>query len=103
MRKTFKLSHPKMQTPRVVDAIRHEVKKYVKRERNKQLPENADFWDFDCRYGTDEVNSDEIHLSEISDCITKAEATQLESFYLEIIAKPGQRTAKPVDGVYVPS
>ena len=94
MKKTFKLTHPKTATPRVVDAIRHEVKKYIRRERNKALPAGADFWDFDCRYGTDVENCDEIHLSEISDCISKAETTQLESFYLEIMAKPGHRTAK---------
>lgn len=95
MKKTFKLTHPKIATPRRVDAIRHEVKKYIRRERKKTLPANADFWDFDCRFGKDEESSDEIHLAEISDCISKAETTQMESFYLEIMAKPGQRTVKP--------
>ncbi|MDX2424109.1 MAG: DUF6172 family protein, partial [Amphritea sp.] len=52
--------------PRHVDAIKHEVKKYIKRERNKTLPDDADFWDFDCRFGDDEATSTEIHLSEIS-------------------------------------
>lgn len=104
MKKTFKMTHPKIASPRVVDAIRHEVKKYIRRERNKTLPDGADFWDFDCRYGKDAENCDEIHLSEISDCISKAEATQLESFYLEILAKPGYRTVKqedsPPDNIY---
>lgn len=102
MKKTFKLTHPKIAPPRLMDAIRHEVKKYVRRERNKQLPANADFWDFDCRFGDDEDSSNEIHLSEISDCISKAETMQLESFYLEIIAKPGHRTAKTADENSVP-
>ena len=105
MKKTFSLTHPKIKTPRLVDAIRHEVKQYIKRERNKELPDNVDFWDFDCRFGKDEASSDDIHLSEISDCISKAETTQMESFYLEILAKPGHRTAKkdnlPDAGAYL--
>jgi hypothetical protein len=94
MKKTFSLRHERIKTPRLADAIRHEVKQYIKRERKKALPENADFWDFACRFGKDEANSDKISLTEISDCISNAETTQMESFYLEIIAKPGQRTAK---------
>lgn len=105
MKKTFNLTHPKLKTPRLMDAIRHEVKQYIKRERKKKLPENADFWDFDCRFGKDEASSEDIHLSEISDCISKAETTRLESFYLEILAKPGRRTARkdssPYDGAFL--
>ena len=55
MKKTFVLSHPKIKLPRLVDSIRHEVKKYLRRERNKQVPDGADFWDFDCRFGTDRI------------------------------------------------
>jgi hypothetical protein len=51
MKKTFSFSHPKKQRPRVVEAIKYELKKYIKRERNKKRPEEVDFWDFDCRYG----------------------------------------------------
>jgi hypothetical protein len=49
MKKTFNFSHPKKQRPRVVEAIKYELKKYIKRERNKKRPEEVDFWDFDCR------------------------------------------------------
>ena len=95
MRKTFKMSHPKIKGPRLVEAIKHEVKKYIKRERGKTLPPKADFWDFDCRFGADEASSEVIHLSAINKAISQAEADQLDSFYLEILAKPGYRTKKP--------
>ncbi|WP_417226327.1 DUF6172 family protein [Amphritea sp.] len=95
MKKTFHLAHPKLTVPRHVDAIKHEVKKYLKRERNKALPENADFWDFDCRFGDDEATSSVIHSSEISKKISEVEAKNQESFYLEILVKPGYRTEKP--------
>ena len=95
MKKTFKMSHPKIKLPRLVEAIKYEVKKYIKRERGKALPPNVDFWDFDCRFGADEASSEVIHLSAINKCISEAEANQLESFYLEILVKPGYRSKKP--------
>ncbi len=94
MRKTFQLSHPKIKLARLVEAIKHEVKKYIKRERNKKLPEDVDFWDFDCKFGQTAEKAEVIHLSEINKYIDKAEEQQFESFYLEILVKPGYRTKK---------
>jgi hypothetical protein len=95
MRKNFKLTHPKIKGPRLVEAIKYEVKKYLKRERRKELPPKVDFWDFDCRYGADEESSEVIHVSAINKSISRAESEKLESFYLEILAKPGHRSKKP--------
>lgn len=97
MRKTFKLSHEKLHPDRLVDAIRHEIRKYIKRERKRTLPEGADFWDFDCRFGADAGISDVIHLSEIDKCINGAVEDELDSFYLEILAKPGLRAKRPLE------
>ncbi|MGB3225527.1 MAG: DUF6172 family protein [Desulforhopalus sp.] len=94
MKKTFKLTHPKIQYARLVEAVRRDVKKYVKRERNKTLPESVDFWDFDCRFGFTEEDAKAIHLAEINKYIDKVEEQQAESFYLEILAKPGHRVKK---------
>ncbi|MCW8853648.1 MAG: DUF6172 family protein [Gammaproteobacteria bacterium] len=91
MKKTFKLSHEKLSIPRRVEAIKHEVKKYIKRERRKDLPEDYDYWDFDCRFGVDEASSEVIHISEINKRISWVEAEQLESFYLEVMVKPCRR------------
>lgn len=97
MKKIFKLTHPKIKVARLVEAIKHEVKMYIKRERRKPLPETIDFWDFDCRFGIDETDSEVIHVSEINKYISQAESKELESFYLEILAKPGHRTKKSVN------
>jgi len=51
MKKTFKLTHPKIKFARLVDGVRSDVKKYLARERKKELPEGFDVWDFDCRVG----------------------------------------------------
>ncbi|MDH5425756.1 MAG: DUF6172 family protein [Gammaproteobacteria bacterium] len=97
MKKTFKLSHDRIKPERLVEAIKHEVKKYIKRERKRKLPAGVDFLDFDCRFGAEEISSDVIHLSEINKSIDWAVSKELDSFYLEIIAKPGHRTPKPAE------
>ena len=89
MKKTFLLVHPKIKPARLIEAVRRDVKKYIKREKRKSLPEGVDFWDFDCKYGPTEAKAEIILTSEISKCISEAEAENLESFYLEILAKPG--------------
>jgi hypothetical protein len=94
MKKTFKMTHEKIKVPRLVEAIKHEVKKYLQRERRKPLPPEVDFWDFDCRFGVDEASSEVIHVADINKAISKAEEQQLDSFYLEILAKPGYRSKK---------
>ena len=96
MKKTFSLTHKTLKTARLVDSIKHEVKKYIKRERNKQLPEDVDFCDFDCKFGHTEESAEVVHLSAINKHIDEAEKLELESFYLEVIAKSGFRTKKPL-------
>ncbi len=98
MKKTFQMSHPKIKVPRLVEAIKHEVKKYIQRERRKPLPPGVDFWDFDCRFGADEASAEVIHLSAINKSISEAEAKELPSFYLEVLVKPGHRSKKPKEG-----
>jgi len=97
MKKTFNLTDKKLPAPRVIEAIKYEVKKYLKRERNKPLPKDVDFWDFDCRFGDDEATSEVIHVSAINKHISQAELKQLDSFYLEILAKPGKRSKKVIE------
>jgi len=96
MRKTFSLTHEKIKTPRLVDSIKHEVKKYLRRERNKQLPEDADFLDFDCKYGHNKETAEVIHVSALNKSIDDAAQNELDSFYIEILAKSGIRTPKPL-------
>ena len=95
MKKTFELTHPKIQYARRVEAVKNEIRKYIKRERKKVLPEDVDFWDFDCRFGNTEAEAQTIHLSEIDKCIAGVEAAEQTSFYLEILVKPGHRAKKP--------
>ena len=95
MKKTFRLTHPTIKIARLVECVRRDVRRYLKRERRRELPEGADFWDFDCRFGPTAEESVVIHVAEVGKFIGAAEEQQLESFYVEILAKPGHRTKRP--------
>lgn len=91
MKKTFKLTDPKIKPARMVESVKHQVKKYFKRERNKPLPEGVDYWDFDCKFADKEENAIAVHSTEINTLLSAAEAQALASVYIEILAKPGVR------------
>ena len=94
MKKTFPLDIPNNAPARVVEAIKSELRKYVKRERNKKLSEGVDFWDFDCRVGPSADEATELHVAELNAAIEHAMADQWGSIYFEILAKPGVRQRK---------
>jgi hypothetical protein len=98
MKKTFPLAVEGKNPDRLLDATKHEVRKYLKRERNRALPEGVDFWDFDCRFGATPDAAVVAHVAELIgliDGIAKDGGTQ---FYIEILAKHGVRkTRDPSD------
>ncbi len=97
MKKTFKLNIEGKNRDRVLDAIKHEIRKYVKRQRRVVLPEGVDFWDFDCRFGTSEDNASVVHFATIMALIDSVAGDGGDAFYLELLAKTGRRTARPAE------
>ena len=91
MKKNFALSHPKIAYPRLIEAAKGDVKKYLKRERNKKLPDWADYWGFDCKFGQTEETAEVIRTAKINENISFAESQAWTSFYLEILAVPAER------------
>jgi hypothetical protein len=95
MKKTFQLQPEGKNPDRVMEAVKHEVRKYIKRERRRDLPEGVDFWDFDCKFGSSQEVAEVVHLSDLTgrmDTVAQEGGTQ---FYVEILAKHGHRTSKP--------
>ena len=95
MKKTFPLTAEGKNPERLLEATKHEIRKYIKRERRRTLPEGVDFWDFDCKFGPTEATAAVVHLAELTplmDGLVKSGGTQ---FYVEILAKHGHR--KPRD------
>ena len=91
MKKTFKLQIEGKNNDRVLEAIKHEVRKYAKRERNKQLPVGANYWRFDCKFGATAEVAEELRLADMNKHIDALVATGVESFYVEIIAAAAVR------------
>ena len=95
MRKNFPLQIDGRHPDRVLDAVKHEVRKYLKRERRRDLPEGIDFWDFDCKCGLQAADAEVVHVSALISAIDALAKAQATSVYIEILAKHGKRTPKP--------
>jgi len=94
MRKLFKLEESNKKRERTLEAIKNEIRKYLKRERKKKLSDKSImFWDFDCKFGK---SRDEAKIIEIKDLIKALDITfskNWEECYIEILAK---EVAKPI-------
>ena len=87
MKKTFKLDHPKIKAPRIVDSIKHEIKKTLKKERSNYLPAGTRYWDFDCKLGQSEETAVEVPLLELSKSIDELVENKATTIYVEMTAK----------------
>ena len=97
MKKNFPLQAPNKHPDRVLDGVKHEIRKYIKRERARPLPAGADYWDFDCQLGPSQEAAAVVHVAELTrqiDLLVQGGATQL---YVEVLARPAQRKPRPVD------
>lgn len=95
MKKTFQLTIEGKHPDRVLDATKHEIRQYIKRERNKVLPVGADFWDFDCRFGASADEAQVIHPAQLIDHVNALASGGATSFYVVLIAKAGVRSPRP--------
>lgn len=86
MKKTFTLEHPKIKAPRIVDSIKHEIKKHLKKERQKPLPPNTTYWGFSCRVGQYEETAIEVHLSQLNKNIDSLAENNASHIFVEIKA-----------------
>lgn len=94
MKKTFKLEIEGRHRDRVLEATKHEIRKYVKRQRRVPLPAGVDFWDFDCRFGADAEHASVVHFANLTALIDAVAREGGSSFYLELLAKNGYRGAR---------
>ena len=95
MKKTFPLHAPGKADERVVEAIKHDVRKYVKRERGKTLPEGFDQWDFVCKVGASSAVAEAKELKEVAAAIDKIVQTGADVVYVEINSVAGHRAPRP--------
>ena len=95
LKKTYSLQVEGKNRDRLLDASKHDIRKYVKRERSKPLPDGVNFWDFDCKLGFSPAESVSIHFAALMPAIDTLLADGNHQFYVEVVAKFGHRAAKP--------
>ena len=95
MKKTFQLSVEGKHPDRLLDSIKNEIRKYVKRERRRELPTGADYWDFDCRFGLTQDAAQPAHLSTLIELVDGVAREGGSQFYIEMLARPATRKLRP--------
>ncbi len=94
MRKTYPLRPEGKHPDRVLDAVKHDIRKYQKRERRVPLPDGVDFWDFDCRFGPSKEAAETLHPGALMAALDALAQAGGDTAYVELLAKPGHRKAR---------
>ena len=96
MKKTYPLTAEGKHPDRVLEAVKHDIRKYFKRERSRPVPAGADFWDFDCKVGTSADTAAVVRVSAVIEAVDAAAQSGASSVYVEILSKHGIRVPAPV-------
>ncbi len=91
MKKTFPLQAAGKDDARVRDKVRHEVNKYVRRCRRKEVPEGFAQWEFACKVGASADAAESKPLKDVASAIDTVAEAGSTVVYLEIEAVPSQR------------
>lgn len=95
MRKIYPLRPEGKHPDRVLEAVKHDIRKYMKRERRVPLPDGADFWDFDCRFGADKDSAQPLHVADLTAQLDTLAQSGAPTCYVELLAKPAQWQRRP--------
>jgi len=95
MKKTYPLRAEGKHPDRVLEAVKHDIRKYFRRERNRAVPAGADFWDFDCKVGADASSAEVVRVGAVIEAVDAAARSGLASVYVEILSKHGVRVPAP--------
>ena len=88
MKKIFKLTDEKKHEDRVLEAVKNDIRKYVKREKKKDLPDKATmYWDFDCKVGATAADAKVVTFEELTKELDVVKATGVTEVYVEVMAK----------------
>jgi len=95
MKKVFKLIDEKKHEDRVLEAIKNDIRKYVKREKKKDLPDKKlMYWDFDCKIGRTKEDAKVVLYEELIKFLDTIKATGATEVYVEILAKSVEKPLK---------
>ena len=95
MKKRFQLTVEGRNRDRLLDASKHEVRKYVASQRRAALPAGVDYWDFACSFGSTEADAAPVHFATLIGHMDAAGKAGADAFFVSILGCPGVRKAKP--------
>jgi len=88
MKKIYKLTDKKKHEDRVLEAVKNDIRKYVKREKKKDLPDKKTmYWDFDCKIGATVSNAKTLEYETLIKALDDIKSTGASEVYIEIVAK----------------
>ena len=96
MKKTYSLSAEGKHPDRVLEAVKHDIRKYFKRERGRPVPAGADFWDFDCKVGASADAAEGVRVGAVIEAVDAVARSGAASGYVQILSKHGVRVPPPV-------
>ncbi len=95
MKKIFLLKAENKHPDRVLESVKHEIRRYIKRERKKRLPDEATFWDFDCMFGQSSDEAQSVSTAELITALDRAKDADWDDCYVEIMAKAIKKESTP--------
>ena len=95
MKKTYPLQTAGKHPDRVLDAVKHDIRKYFKRERSRPVPAGADFWDFDCKVGATAEMAQGVRVGAVIEAVETVAKAGAAAVYVEILSKHGVRVPAP--------
>lgn len=97
MKKLFQLTVEGRHRDRLLEASKHEVRKYVARQRRAALPQGVDYWDFACRFGSTEADATDVHFATLIGLMDAAGKAGADTFFVSILGTHGVRAVKAKD------
>ena len=98
MKKIFKLTDEKKHEDRVLEAVKNDIRKYVKREKKKKLEDaKMTYWDFDCKVGTTSDTAEVVEYEALIKALDTVKATGATECYVEVLAKVVEKPLKEID------
>ena len=95
MKRTFPLQAEGKHPDRLLEATKNEIRKYIRREKKRELPEGFDYWGFNCSFGKTEDDAKTIHVADITENINTAKSENWEQFFITILREARKRTPRP--------
>lgn len=99
MKKIYELTATNKEPARVIEFIKNDIRKYIKREKRKDLPEGMNVWNIDCKFAQNDDEPKTIVFQDITKCIDEAAEKNCKSIYVELISSAIKREPKVRENV----